>query len=147
MFDITQGNYRVFRTVSYDRFPKSQIMLDVSVRAVKDTEWTTDIYVKGVYDGPNDVVSNQDYELTWTTDSGRLLEAGGVTLLLASGKKLRQTWSSIITPDADPDEVARVFRQFPKKGQIATASISPFAVSGKSMNYTWEGTVKPRPRS
>ena len=36
-----------------------------------------DIYVKGTYDGPTDIVANEDYQLLWTADSGRLLETGG----------------------------------------------------------------------
>ena len=36
-------------------------MLDVRVKAVSASEWATDIYVMGAYDGPNDIAANEDY--------------------------------------------------------------------------------------
>jgi hypothetical protein len=146
LFDITRGNYRVFRLISYPKFPNSHVILDVKVRAVSGSEWLTDIYVKGTYDGPTDIVANEDYQLLWTADSGRLLETGGVTLVLASGERVEQVWSSIITPENRPKDVAAVFKKFPRSGEIVTASVSPFKFSKNGMSYTWDGSVKKQPR-
>lgn len=146
LFDITRGNYRVLRSLMYPQFPKSHVVLDVRVRASSSTEWATEIYIKGVYDGPNDIVANQDYVIEWAADSGRLLENGSVTLMLASGGSIRQEWSSIITPENKPDTVAAMFKKFPRNGQIVTASVSPFTFSKNGMSYTWEGMARRRPR-
>jgi len=88
-------------------------MLDVRVKAVSASEWATDIYVTGAYDGPNDIAANKDYRIEWQADGGRLLEKGSVTLVRSSGETIDQTWSSIITPEGrkgvgfdDPIDVA-----------------------------------------
>lgn len=146
LFDITRGNYRVSRSLRYPQFPKSHVMLDVRVRASSSTKWVTEIYIKGDYNGPNDIVANKDYEIEWAADNGRLLETGSVTLMLASGRSIRQEWSSIITPENKPKAVSAVFKKFPRNGQIVTASVSPFTFSKNGMSYTWEGMVKRRRR-
>jgi hypothetical protein len=136
----------VLRSIAYPDYPKSQIILDVRVRAVSGSEWVTEIYVKGTYDGPNNIIANKDYEIQWSADAGRLLESGSVTLLLSSGESIRQFWSSIITPENRPDQIAAVFKKFPKTGQIVTASVSPFKINKNAMSYTWNGVVKARPK-
>ena len=146
LFDITRGNYRVLRSISYPNYLKSHVILDVKVRAVSGSEWLTDIYVKGTYDGPNNIVANEDYQILWTADGGRLLETGSVTMLLSSGESIRQVWSSIITPENRPDHVSAVFKKFPRSGQVVTASVSPFKFNKNGMSYTWDGFVKRQPR-
>jgi hypothetical protein len=136
----------VLRLITYPKYPKSQVILDVKVRAVSGSQWVTEIYVMGTYDGPNNIVANQDYEIQWSADGGRLLEAGGVTLLLSSGESIRQEWSSIITPEHRPDHVSAVFKKFPRSGQVVNASVSPFKFNKNGMSYTWEGVVKRRPQ-
>jgi hypothetical protein len=142
LFDITQGNYRVFRVISYPKYPKSQVILDVKVRAGTDSEWITDIYVKGIYDGPCDIVANRDYEIKWSAADGRLLETGSVTLELSSGKSIRQVWSSIITPENSSNDIATIFKKFPRNGQIVTVSVAPFKINKNGMSYSWDGIVK-----
>ena len=142
LFDITQGNYRVLRAISYPEFPKSKVILDVKVKAASGSEWVTDIYVTGTYDGPNNIVANKDYQIMWSADGGRLLETGSVTLLLSTGESIGQVWSSIITPENRPDRVSAMFKKFPKSGQVVTASISPFKINKNGMSYTWDGLVK-----
>ncbi len=131
----------MFRTLTWPAFPDSRIMLDVKVKALSASAWTTEIYVMGAYDGPNDIAANRDYRIEWRADGGRLLEKGSVTLVRASGDRLDQAWSSIITPENRPDRVAAMFRKFPKAGERVSASISPFQVKDKGMSYTWEGVV------
>jgi hypothetical protein len=142
LFDITQGNYRVSRMISYPTLRGSQVILDVAVKAVSESEWVTDIYVKGVYEGPNDIVANKDYRIEWTMVDGRLLEAGNVTLVRASGKSIRQTWSSIITPERASEDLAQLLKKFPRRGQIVSVSVSPFDVGKNGMSYTWNGIVR-----
>ena len=131
----------MFRTVTWPGLANSRVMLDVKVKAASATEWTTEIYVAGAYDGPNDIVANKDYRLAWQADGGRLLEAGSVTLARDSGGSLEQTWSSIITPEGRADRIAAAFKKFPKAGQLATASIAPFQLKKNGMSYSWEGKV------
>lgn len=142
LFDITRGNYRVVRSISYPELPRSRVILDVKVKAVSGAECVTDIYVTGTYDGPNNIVANEDYEIAWSADGSRLLEAGSVTLLLSSGKSVGQVWSSIITPEDRADRVSAIFKKFPRNGQVVTASVSPFKINKNGMSYTWDGMVR-----
>jgi hypothetical protein len=132
----------VFRNVIWPAFPQSRIMLDVKVKAITASQWDTEIYVTGGYDGPNDIIANRDYSIVWQADGGRLLETGSVTLVRSSGDGIHQTWSSIISPENRPDRVTAMFKKFPKTGEVVSASISPFQVKEKSMSYTWDGLVK-----
>ena len=70
------------RTLAWPASPKSRIMLDVRVKAVSASEWTTDIYVTGAYDGPNDIAANKaaqaerhELQLGWRRDACRRGEA------------------------------------------------------------------------
>lgn len=130
--------------ISYPELPESRVVLDVKVKSVSASEWTTEIYATGTYDGPNDIVANKDYELSWSADGGRLLETGSVTLIRSSGEGVGQVWSSIITPEARPDRVAEIFRRFPRGGEVVTASVSPFKIGKNGMSYTWDGMVRRR---
>jgi hypothetical protein len=144
LFDVTRGNYRVARAISYPTLPNSRVVLDVKVKALSASEWVTEIHVAGTYDGPNDIVANEDYELAWRADETRLLEQGRVTLLRASGQSLEQAWTSIITPEGRPDRLSATFRKFPKDGELVTASVSPFKLKKGAMSYTWDGVVSRR---
>jgi hypothetical protein len=135
LYDLTKGNYRVLRTISYPEFPESQIVVDVQVAAASDSEWGTNITVNGTYNGPTDIVSTKDYQLIWTTDGEKLLESGTATLELSSGGSVRQVWSSTIILEEG-------FNKFPPAGELISVSISPFKIDGNSMSYEWEGTVK-----
>jgi hypothetical protein len=135
LYDLTKGNYRIVRTISYPDFPESKIVTDAQVRAVRDTEWDTNITIDGTYNGPTDIVSTKDYQLIWSIDGKNILESGSTTLELSSGGSVRQIWSSTITPDQD-------FDRFPSSGQLINIHISPFEIEGNSMSYKWEGTVK-----
>ena len=130
------------RSISYPELPKSRVVLDVKVKAVSGSEWATEIYVTGTYDGPNDIVANKDYEIAWNADGGRLLETGSVSLLRASGDSIGQAWSSISTPEGRPDRVSEILKRFPKSGEIVTVSVSPFKINKNGMSYTWDGLVK-----
>jgi hypothetical protein len=142
LYDLTGGNYRVFRAVSYPEFPDSLILFEVDVVATGEKEWTTQIYLSGTYSGPTDVVATESYQLDWRIDDRRLLESGSATLALSSGERIRQHWTSIITPTADSDRTPAIFERFPLEGQLVSASISPFEVDGRSMGYEWQGTVR-----
>jgi hypothetical protein len=124
--------------VSYPEYPAAQLLFDVDVEAVEN-EWRTRIYVAGRYDGPADVIAHDSYTVEWMLDERKLLESGTATLELASGKRLLQSWSSVITPSSRSDVVER----FPAGGELIRASISPFEVDGQVMSYRWEGTVSP----
>ncbi|MFZ0611482.1 MAG: hypothetical protein WAM73_04530 [Desulfobacterales bacterium] len=137
LYDLTKGNYRIVRTITYPDFPESKIVTEAQVKAATETEWNTTIAINGTYNGPTDVVSAKDYQLTWTADGKNILESGSATLGLASGGSVRQVWSSTITPE-------RGFDKFPSGGELVTLNISPFKVDGNKMSYTWEGTVKAR---
>lgn len=137
LYDLTKGNYRVLRTLTYPDFPKSQIVFDVQVRAAADSVWITDISISGTYDGPTDIVSTKDYQLIWIIDGDALLESGSATLELSSGGSVRSVWSSKIIPD-------KGCKGFPPAGELINVSISPFRINGNSMSYKWEGTVKER---
>lgn len=135
LYDLTKGNYNIVRTITYPDFPGSQIVTNAQVRAVKNSEWETNITINGAYDGPSDVVSVKDYQLIWTTDGKNILESGSATLELKSGGALRQVWKSTITPERGLDK-------FPQAGELITVSISQFKIDGNKMSYKWEGTVK-----
>ena len=139
LYDLTKGSYSVVRTISYPDFPGSQIETNARVKAVRDSEWDTDITINGTYNGPTDVVSVKDYELTWTTDGKSILESGSATLELKSGGTVRQVWKSTITPEQRLDK-------FPPSGELITVSISPFQIEGNSMSYKWEGRVEKQSR-
>ena len=137
LYDLTKGNYRILRTISYPDFPESKMVTDAQVRATRDSEWDTKITINGTYKGPTDIVSAKDYQLIWTTDGKNILESGSVTLESLSRGSVRQVWSSTITPEQG-------FDKFPPAGELITISITPFQINGNSMSYKWEGTVKVR---
>lgn len=139
LYDLTKGTYRIVRTISYPDFPDSKIVTDAQVKATRNSEWDTSISINGTYNGPTDIVSAKDYQLTWTTDGKNILESGSATLELSSGGSVRQVWSSTITPEQG-------FDKFPPNGEQITISISPFQIDGNGMSYKWEGTVKARSR-
>jgi hypothetical protein len=141
LYDLTKGAYRVFRAVTYPDHPQSLVLFDTEVRAEK-SEWATSIVVNGVYDGPIDVAATHDYQLEWRIDDRKLLESGVAELLLSSGVRLRQFWSSIITPVTRSARQPAVFRKFPREGERANLSISPFKVTKRTLRYEWEGTVR-----
>ncbi len=126
------------RTVSYPDYPKSQLVFDVDVRAVSASEWFTDLIVSGAYDGPTDIVSARDYQVTWIIEGKTLSEKGSATLGLSSGGSVRSTWSSSIVPARED------FVKFPSAAEIVRVSISPFRIDGNRMSYEWKGTVGKR---
>lgn len=137
MYDLTKGNYRLQRTISYPDFPDSRIETTAQVRAVRDSEWETKITINGNYTGPTDVVSAKDYQVSWTADGKNIVESGSVTLQLSSGRSVRQVWSSTITPE-------REIEKFPQHGELINITVSPFKLDGNKMSYSWDGTVSPR---
>lgn len=139
LYDLTKGNYRIVRTISYPDFPESKIVTDAQVKAARDSEWDTKISINGTYNGPTDIVSAKDYQLVWTSEGKNILETGSATLESKSGKAVRQVWTSTITPE-------RGVEKFPQTGETITISISPFEIDGDRMSYRWEGTVKLRSR-
>jgi hypothetical protein len=174
LFDLTGGNYRLQRTILYPEFPESQIMTDAQVTVVSDSdeviesthrkhrkasEWEMNLTVNGTYNGPTDVVSEEDYQLIWIArdeneveidrgedehhEGGRMrqkvLEFGTSLLRLASGGSVRQVWFSTITPEGG-------FEGFPQTGELLNISISPFKIKGNEMSYEWQGTVKSLPK-
>jgi hypothetical protein len=141
LYDLTRGNYRVVRAVSYPDFPESLILFDVRVAVAAESEWVTDVFINGMYNGPTDIIASNNYKLTWVADGPKLLEMGSASLELSSGKHMRQVWSSIITPEQGSDG-ARRLAKFPSVGEVITAKISPFKLDGNSMSYDWEGTVR-----
>lgn len=142
LYDLTYGNYRVVRAVTYPDFPESALAFDVDVTATDPVTWETQITVHGTYEGPTDVVRTDDYQLRWLVAGNRLLETGTATLLLASGDAIRQRWASIITPRGPEQEQVRGMQRFPLQGQRVTATISPFSIEDQRMRYEWEGTVE-----
>jgi hypothetical protein len=144
LYDLTKGNYRVFRAITYPEFPASLIVLDVQVKVDRNSEWATSICINGTYDGPTDIISCKNYQIKWTVESTKLLESGVAILEVASGKPLRQIWSSIITPEKQFGK--RAFDRFPAEGELISASISPFQIDGNRMSYDWEGTVQRQSR-
>ena len=135
LYDLTRGNYRISRTISYPDFPESKIVTDAKVKAAKSSEWDTNITINGTYNGPTDIISVKDYQLIWTTDGKNILESGSATLELKSGKSVLQVWTSEITPEHS-------FDKFPQAGELITISFSPFQIDGNSMSYKWEGMAK-----
>jgi hypothetical protein len=145
LYDLTKGNYRVLRAISYPEHPESLIVLDVQVAANK-SEWTTDITISGKYDGPTDIIACQDYQINWIINGNKILESGIAILESSSRKAVRQVWSSIITPKVRFGRIPRIFRKFPSDGELLRASISPFKIDGNTMSYEWEGSVERRVR-
>jgi hypothetical protein len=125
------------RTITYPDFPGSKIETDAQVKATGAYEWNTKIAIKGSYDGPADIVSARDYQLTWASDGKNILESGSSMLESKSGRAVRQVWTSTITPEHGLD-------QFPQAGEVINISISPFQIDSNSMSYKWDGTVKVR---
>jgi len=138
LYDLTGGNYRVTRTVTFPDFPASKIVFETTVKATR-SDWSTQIQASGTYDGPRDVTSVRDYTVTWTTDGKTLFEQGSATLGLSSGGSVRSTWSSSIVPDR-PN-----FSRFPRDGETVKVSFSPFAITGNKMTYDWHGAVSATP--
>ena len=135
LYDLTEGNYSISRTITYPEFPESKIATDGKVKAIGNSEWNTTININGTYNGPTDVISVKDYKLNWTTDGKNILERGSATLVLKSGKSIQQIWESIITPEKNLDK-------FPDSGESAKISFSPFEINENKMSYKWEGTVR-----
>jgi hypothetical protein len=135
LYELTGGNYRIHRTLSYPEFPDSQIVFDTEVTALRDTEWTTKISVSGKYDGPTDVVSVKDYRLEWSTDGKTLFEKGSATLVTSSGRSFGSVWTSSIVPDKPR------FEMFSRGGETVNITFSPFRIDGNKMSYSWQGTV------
>jgi hypothetical protein len=117
------------------------VVFDVQVTATSDSEWTTEIAIHGTYTGPTDIITSDDYQLTWVFEGAKLLESGSTSLGCSSGERLQQTWSSIITPTGDPQESLARIAAFPAGGQVISATISPFRIDGLRMDYQWQGTV------
>ncbi len=134
--ELTGGNYRVHRKLSYPEFPNSEVVFDTEVTALRDSEWSTKITISGTYDGPTDVVSVRDYQLEWTTDGKTLFEKGSATLVLSSGRSIRSIWSSSIVPDKPR------FERFPSGGETVNVTFSPFKIDGNQMSYEWHGAVR-----
>jgi hypothetical protein len=141
LYDLTKGNYRVLRALSYPEYPESLIVIDVQVTAVR-TEWTTEICIHGTYNGPTDVVSCKDYQIKWNLHGKKLLESGTAVLELASGKPLHQVWTSIISPKVRSGRLPASLCNFPEEGELINASISRFKIAGNGMSYEWKGTVR-----
>ena len=135
LYELTGGNYRVHRTVSYPDFPNSQVVFDTEVTALRDAEWTTKISVSGTYDGPTDVVSVKDYRLEWSTDGNTLFEKGSATLVTSSGRSFGSVWTSSIVPEKPR------FERFSRTGETVNVTFSPFRIDGNKMSYSWQGTV------
>jgi hypothetical protein len=136
LWELTGGNYRLQRTLSYPEFPNSKLVFNTEVTAIRDTEWSTKITISGTYDGPTDVVAVKDYQLAWTTDGKTLSEKGSATLQLSSGRSIQSVWSSSIIP-AKPN-----FERFPRGGETINITFSPFRIDGNKMSYEWNGTAR-----
>ncbi len=139
---MTHGNYQVLRAVAYPDFPESLLAFDVQVTAKDDDTWESSIVVHGTYDGPTEVIRTDEYHLTWLVDGTKLLETGSATLELASGQRIRQRWSAIITPGDPAKGRSPSIGRFPAQGEIITATITPFKIDGYRMSYDWDGTVQ-----
>ncbi len=135
LYDLTKGNYRIVRTITYPDFPDSKIETNAQVKAAKNSEWETTLTINGKYTGPSDVVSAKDYIVNWTSDGKNILETASATLVLSSGGTVRQVWSSTITP-------GHAIEKFPQSGEVINITVSPFQRDGNRMSYKWEGTVK-----
>lgn len=109
--------------------------------ARSDLEWATEIAIHGTYTGPTDINTSDEYRLTWVSGSTKLLESGSALLGCSSGERIRQIWSSIITPTRESQESLAHLRAFPAGGQVIDATISPFRIDGHRMDYEWQGTV------
>jgi hypothetical protein len=135
LFDLSQGNYTIARTITYPDYPRSKIETNAQVKATREAEWDTNITINGTYDGPMDVASIRDYQATWTSDGKGIRELGSATLVLKSGGNVRQIWESTITPE-------RGVSRFPKTGERINVSIAQLQIDVNKMSYSWEGTVR-----
>jgi hypothetical protein len=136
LYELTGGNYRVHRVVSYPEFADSELVFDVEVKTAGDSEWSTTITISGAYNGPTDVVSVRDYELDWTRDGDTIVEKGAATLELSSGETLRSEWTSSIETEA------RRLAAFPAGGEVVSVTYTPFRIDGNKMSYEWQGSVR-----
>lgn len=112
-------------------------MTNAQVKATRESAWDTNITINGTYDGPTDVTSVRDYQVTWNSDGKSIHESGSAMLVLKSGGNVRQIWESTITP-------AHGVSKFPKAGERIDVSVSPLQIDGNKMSYSWEGTVRAR---
>ena len=126
--------------MTYPEFPESKIEFDTKVSAVNESEWTTEMSIRGSYDGPTDVVAVKDYKVVWKTDGQTLFEEGSATLVLAGGGSVASAWTSSIVSDG------RDFRRLPASGEVVRVDYSRFQVDGDTMSYDWKGTVAARER-
>lgn len=53
----------------------------------------------------------------------------------SSGALVESEWVSTIAVDA------RTLQRFPRSGEVARISISPFDIDGNTMKYEWNGAV------
>ena len=74
----------------------------------------------------------------------RILESGTALLRCASGTRVRQRWSSVITPTGAQEDAVSPLSEFPARGQLIQLTVSPFRVEDNRMSYEWEGTVAQR---
>lgn len=105
------------------------------MQASSAEEWSTELTLAGTYDGPTDFVASRGYRLWWTINRGRLLERGMALLERSQGGLVACEWTSTITVDA------KMAAQFPRSGQVARISITPFEVDGAAMKYEWHGEI------
>lgn len=127
------------RSITYPDHPGSGIETEAVVKAGVGNVWDTHITVSGTYTGPTDIVAVRDYKLTWNREGLNIIESGSATLVLQSGGTVRQRWTSTITP-------VRALKELPPAGESISITVSPFRITGNSMSYDWEGTVRVRPR-
>ena len=112
-------------------------MTNAQVKATRESAWDTNITINGTYDGPTDVTSVRDYQVTWNSDGKSIQESGSAILVLKSGGNVRQIWESTITP-------AHGISKFPKAGERIDVTVSPLQIDGNKMSYSWEGTARAR---
>lgn len=136
LYDLSQGNYTIARTISYPDYPDSKITTNAQVKATKEAEWDTNISINGTYSGPTDVISVRDYQASWTTDGQTILEKGSAALVLKSGGTVRQVWESRITLPTEG------VRKFPKDGEQISINVSSFQIDGNKLSYSWDGSVR-----
>jgi hypothetical protein len=136
LYDLTGGDYNVLRTVTYPDFPTSHLDFDTRVKAVSGTEWSTEMNIKGNYDGPTDIVGVRDYQVAWTSEGKTLIEKGSATLLRGSGGEVRSVWKSSIV------STGKTRRALPGSGETVRVTYTPFQLKGNTMSYDWHGTVE-----
>lgn len=144
LYDLTNGNYDVERTLTFPDYPDSKVEFSTQVRAadIPDTfespcqaVWTTDIEISGDYTGPTEVVGIEGYELTWTSDGRTLTEVASADLLIVTGEVVHSEWTSTIV--VTEGELAAM----PDGGETATITFDKFVVTDDSLSYEWEGEV------